>query len=309
MEKSMQPQVQSEQDKMVPIDTSGDPVDIELKEDDKKENEVQVEQPTEPVVETKVEEKKEEELEEYSQSVKRRIDKLTRKMREAERREQAAIEYAKKVQAENKNLQTTTINTSRERVSSDEASIASTETLLNTALKQAVETGDVEKQVEAQQKIAQMAIEKERLRLRKNKLQQQEAQGEAQPATVEEAIDAPAQQPRQPDPKAQEWALENEWFGKDKGMTYTAMSLHDDLITEGFDASSDEYYNEIDRRIRKEFPQKFEDQNRPTQKVASAVRKTSNGRRTVRLTPSQVAIAKKLGVPLEEYAKHVKQEA
>ncbi len=305
MEKSMQ-QVQSEQDKMVPIDTSGDPVDIELKEDDKKENEVQVEQPTESV-QTKGEEKKDEELEEYSQSVKRRIDKLTRKMREAERREQAAIEYAKKVQAENKNLQTTTINTSRERVSSDEASIASTETLLNTALKQAVETGDVEKQVEAQQKIAQMAIEKERLRLRKNKLQQQEAQGEAQPATVEEAIDAPAQQPRQPDPKAQEWALENEWFGKDKGMTYTAMSLHDDLITEGFDASSDEYYNEIDRRIRKEFPQKFEDQNRPTQKVASAVRKTSNGRRTVRLTPSQVAIAKKLGVPLEEYAKHVKE--
>ena len=165
MEKSMQ-QVQSEQDKMVPIDTSGDPVDIELKEDDKKENEVQVEQPTESV-QTKGEEKKDEELEEYSQSVKRRIDKLTRKMREAERREQAAIEYAKKVQAENKNLQTTTINTSRERVSSDEASIASTETLLNTALKQAVETGDVEKQVEAQQKIAQMAIEKERLRIRK----------------------------------------------------------------------------------------------------------------------------------------------
>jgi len=307
MEKSMQPQVQSEQDKMVPIDTSGDPVDIELKEDDKKENEVQVEQSTEPVVETKVEEKKEEELEEYSQSVKRRIDKLTRKMREAERREQAAIEYAKKVQEQNKNLQATSINTSRERVSSDEASIASTETLLNTALKQAVEAGDVEKQVEAQQKIAQIAIEKERLRLRKNKLQQQEAQGETQAPTVEEAIDAPAQQPRQPDPKAQEWAADNKWFGTDKAMTYTAMSLHDDLVTEGFDASSDEYYNEIDRRIRKEFPQKFEDQNKPTQKVASAVRKTSNGRRTVRLTPSQVAIAKKLGVPLEEYAKHVKE--
>ena len=307
MEKSMQPQVQSEQDKMVPIDTSGDPVDIELKEEGKKEDEVQVEQPTEPVVETKVEEKKEEELEEYSQSVKRRIDKLTRKMREAERREQAAIEYAKKVQEENKNLQATTINTSRERVSSDEASIASTETLLNTALKQAVEAGDVEKQVEAQQKIAQIAIEKERLRLRKNKLAQQEQQDQTKAPTVEEAIDAQPQQPRQPDPKAQEWAQDNEWFGKDKAMTYTAMSLHDDLVTEGFDASSDEYYNEIDRRIRKEFPQKFEDQNRPTQKVASAVRKTSNGRRTVRLTPSQVAIAKKLGVPLEEYAKHVKE--
>jgi len=307
MEKSMQPQVQSEQDKMVPIDTSGESVDIELKEDDKKENEVQVEQSTQPVVETKVEEKKEEELEEYSQSVKRRIDKLTRKMREAERREQAAIEYAKKVQEENKNLTATSINTSRERVSSDEASIASTETLLNTALKQAVEAGDVEKQVEAQQKIAQIAIEKERLRLRKNKLQQQEAQGQTQSSTVEEVIDAPVQQPRQPDPKAQEWAIDNKWFGTDKAMTYTAMSLHDDLVAEGFDASSDEYYNEIDRRIRKEFPQKFEDQNKPTQKVASAVRKTSNGRRTVRLTPSQVAIAKKLGVPLEEYAKHVKE--
>ena len=307
MENSMQPQVQSEQDKMVPIDTSGDPVDIELKEEGKKEDEVQVEQPTEPVVETEVEEKKEEELEEYSQSVKRRIDKLTRKMREAERREQAAIDYAKRVQEENKNLQATTINTSRERVSSDEASIASTETLLNTALKQAVEAGDVEKQVEAQQKIAQIAIEKERLRLRKNKLAQQEQQDQTKAPTVEEAIDAQPQQPRQPDPKAREWAQDNEWFGKDKAMTYTAMSLHDDLVTEGFDATSDEYYNEIDRRIRKEFPQRFEDQNKPTQKVASAVRKTSQGRRTVRLTPSQVAIAKKLGVPLEEYAKHVKE--
>ena len=308
MENSMQPQVQSEQDKMVPIDTSGDSVDIELKEEEKKENEVQVSESAEPVVETKVEEKKEEELEEYSQSVKRRIDKLTRKMREAERREQAAIEYAKKVQEQNKNLQATSINTSRERVSSDEASIASTETLLNTALKQAVEAGDVEKQVEAQQKIAQIAIEKERLRLRKNRLEQQEAAPLQEQQPVEEAIKMadPQAQPA-PDPKAQEWAGDNKWFGTDKAMTYTAMSFHDDLVAEGFDASSDEYYNEIDRRIRKEFPQKFEDQNRPTQKVASAVRKTATGRRTVSLTPSQVAIAKKLGVPLEEYAKHVKE--
>ena len=308
MENSMQPQVQSEQDKMVPIDTSGDSVDIELKEEEKKENDVQVSESAEPVVETKVEEKKEEELEEYSQSVKRRIDKLTRKMREAERREQAAIEYAKKVQEQNKNLQATSINTSRERVSSDEASIASTETLLNTALKQAVEAGDVEKQVEAQQKIAQIAIEKERLRLRKNRLEQQEAAPPQEQQPVEEAIRMadPQAQPG-PDPKAQEWAVDNKWFGTDKAMTYTAMSFHDDLVAEGFDASSDEYYNEIDRRIRKEFPQKFEDQNRPTQKVASAVRKTATGRRTVRLTPSQVAIAKKLGVPLEEYAKHVKE--
>ncbi len=302
----MQPTVQSEQDKMVPIDTSGDAVEIELKEDEKKEGDsVQVEQ-DQPAVEVQQQEKKEEDLEEYSQSVKRRIDKLTRKMREAERREQAAIEYAKQIQEENKNLQTTTINTSRERVSSDEASVASTETLLNTALKQAMEAGDVEKQVEAQQKMAQLAIEKERLRIRKNKLAQQEqVQQTANP--VEDVINQPQQQQKAPDPKAQEWAEDNKWFGSDRAMTYTAMSFHDELVTEGFDASSDEYYNEIDRRIRKEFPQKFEDQSKPKQTVASAVRKSASGRRTVKLTPSQVAIAKKLGVPLEEYAKHVKE--
>ena len=302
----MQPTVQSEQDKMVPIDTSGDAVEIELKEDEKKEGDsVQVEQ-DQPAVEVQQEEKKEEDLEEYSQSVKRRIDKLTRKMREAERREQAAIEYAKQIQEENKNLQATTINTSRERVSSDEASVASTETLLNTALKQAMEAGDVEKQVEAQQKMAQLAIEKERLRIRKNKLAQQE-QAEQTTNPVEDVINQPQQQQKAPDPKAQEWAEDNKWFGTDRAMTYTAMSFHDELVTEGFDASSDEYYNEIDRRIRKEFPQKFEDQSKPKQTVASAVRKSASGRRTVKLTPSQVAIAKKLGVPLEEYAKHVKE--
>ena len=301
----MQPTVQSEQDKMVPIDTSGDPVEIEVKEDEKKENDVQVEQEDQPEVSVQ-EEKKDEELEEYSQSVKRRIDKLTRKMREAERREQAAIEYAKKIQEENKNLQATSINTSRERVSSDEASITSTETLLKTALKQAMEAGDVEKQVEAQEKMGQLAIEKERLRIRKNRLEQQSAQEEK--PQVEDAIKMadPQAQPA-PDPKAQEWASDNKWFGTDKAMTYTAMSFHDDLVAEGFDATSDEYYNEIDRRIRKEFPQKFEDQSKPRQTVASAVRKSASGRRTVKLTPSQVAIAKKLGVPLEEYAKHVKE--
>ena len=301
----MQPTVQSEQDKMVPIDTSGDPVEIEVKEDEKKNNEIQVEQQDQPEVSVQ-EEKKDEELEEYSQSVKRRIDKLTRKMREAERREQAAIEYAKQIQQENKNLQATSINTSRERVSSDEASITSTETLLKSALKQAMESGDVEKQVEAQEKMGQLAIEKERLRIRKNKLAQQEQAPEETP--IEQTLDSqPINEQRQPDPKAQEWASDNKWFGSDKAMTYTAMSLHDDLVAEGFDATSDEYYNEIDRRIRKEFPQKFEDASKPKQTVASAVRKSASGRRTVKLTPSQVAIAKKLGVPLEEYAKHVKE--
>ena len=301
MENSMQEQTQN--DKMVPIDTSGDPVEVELNEEQK---EQKVTEPEIQVEETSKQEGKEEELEEYSQSVKRRIDKLTRKMREAERREQAAIDYAKKVQEENKNLSVMSQVTSKERVASDEQSLQSTEQLLKTAYTQAVTEGDVEKQVEAQQRIAQLAIEKERLSLRKKKVEQQELQKEK---PVEEPWNyQPQAQPQaRPDPKAQDWAEDNKWFGADKAMTYTAMSFHDELINEGFDASSEEYYTEIDRRIRKEFPHKFEDQSKPKQKVASATRTTATGRRTVKLTPSQVAIAKKLGVPLEEYAKHVKE--
>lgn len=298
MENSMQEQTQN--DKMVPIDTSGDPVEVELNEEQK------VTGPEIQVEEAPKQEGKEEELEEYSQSVKRRIDKLTRKMREAERREQAAIDYAKKVQEENKNLSVMSQVTSKERVASDEQSLQSTEQLLKTAYTQAVSEGDIEKQIEAQQRIAQLAIEKERLSLRKKKVEQQELQKEK---PVEEPWNnQPQAQPQvRPDPKAQDWAEDNKWFGTDKAMTYTAMSFHDELINEGFDASSEEYYTEIDRRIRKEFPHKFEDQSKPKQKVASAIRTTATGRRTVRLTPSQVAIAKKLGVPLEEYAKHVKE--
>jgi hypothetical protein len=302
MENSMQ--VQSQNDKMVPIDTSGDPVEVELKEEDKQEQ--QENKPDIQVEETVQEEGKEEELEEYSQSVKRRIDKLTRKMREAERREQAAIDYAKKVQEENKNLQTISQVTSKERVASDEQSLQSTEQLLKTAYTQAVSEGDIEKQVEAQQRIAQLAIEKERLSLRKRKVEQQEIKKE-QPVEEPWNNQPQAQPQARPDPKAQDWAEDNKWFGTDKAMTYTAMSFHDELLNEGFDASSEEYYTEIDRRIRKEFPHKFEDQSKPRQKVASATRTTASGRRTVKLTPSQVAIAKKLGVPLEEYAKHVKE--
>ena len=227
-------------------------------------------------------------------------------MREAERREQAAIDYAKKVQEENKNLQTVSQVTSKERVASDEQSLQSTEQLLKTAYTQAVSEGDVEKQMEAQQRIAQLAIEKERLSLRKRKVEQQEIKKE-QPVEEPWNNQPQAQPQARPDPKAQDWAEDNKWFGADKAMTYTAMSFHDELLNEGFDASSEEYYTEIDRRIRKEFPHKFEDQSKPKQRVASATRTTATGRRTVKLTPSQVAIAKKLGVPLEEYAKHVKE--
>ena len=304
MENSMQEQLQN--DKMVPIDTSGEAVEVELNEDVKEEKQTNSDIKVEQTASEEKEESKEEELEEYSQSVKRRIDKLTRKMREAERREQAAIEYAKKVQEENKNLNVISQVSSKERVASDEQSLQSTEQLLKTAYTQAVNDGDAEKQMEAQQKIAQLAIEKERLSLRKRKVEQQEIKKE-QPVQEEPWNQPQAQQQARPDPKAQDWAEDNKWFGADKAMTYTAMSFHDELVNEGFDASSEEYYTEIDRRIRKEFPHKFEDQARPKQRVASATRTTAKGRRTVKLTPSQVAIAKKLGVPLEEYAKHVKE--
>ena len=302
MENSMQEQTQN--DKMVPIDTSGEAVEVELNEEGQKEEKVV--EPEIQVEEAPKQEGKEEELEEYSQSVKRRIDKLTRKMREAERRELAAIEYAKKVQQENKNLSVMSQATSKERVASDEQSLQSTEQLLKTAYTQAVSEGAAEKQMDAQQRIAQLAIEKERLSLRKRKVEQQEIQKE-QPVEEPWNNQQQAQPQARPDPKAQDWAEDNKWVGTDKAMTYTAMSYHDELVNEGFDVSSDEYYTEIDRRIRKEFPHKFEDQNKPKQKVASATRTTATGRRTVKLTPSQVAIAKKLGVPLEEYAKHVKE--
>jgi hypothetical protein len=297
-------QEQTQNDKMVPIDTSGEAVEVELNEEGQKEEKVV--EPEIKVEETPKQEGKEEELEEYSQSVKRRIDKLTRKMREAERRELAAIDYAKKVQQENKNLSVMSQATSKERVASDEQSLQSTEQLLKTAYTQAVSEGDAEKQMEAQQRIAQLAIEKERLSLRKRKVEQQEIQKE-QPVEEPWNNQQQAQPQARPDPKAQDWAEDNKWFGADKAMTYTAMSFHDELLNEGFDASSEEYYTEIDRRIRKEFPHKFEDQSKPKQRVASATRTTATGRRTVKLTPSQVAIAKKLGVPLEEYAKHVKE--
>ena len=181
----------------------------------------------------------------------------------------------------------------------------------------AIQAQDSSKQVEAQQEIARLAIEKERVAMSKNKRERQkqqadgkEFQGEPLPAELQQGG-----QPHQPqtakepipvDPKAEAWAQKNTWFGKDKPMTYAAMGVHEELVEEGFDAKSNEYYNEVDKRIRQRFSQN-EDKARPTQKVASAVRTSSTGRRTVRLTPSQVAIAKKLGVPLEEYAKHVKE--
>jgi hypothetical protein len=309
----MQPTVQSEQDKMVPIDTSGDPVEIEVKEEEK-EDTANVEVQETDTVEEPQSDKKEEQLEEYSASVKRRIDKLTRKMREAERREQAAIEYATKVNDKYKQALTLGTQKDETNVTSRESAVTAREEFAKRALEAAVQAQDVEKQVAAQQEISKLAIEKEKIALAKQRVEQAKAnppQGEPMPQDLQKS--QPAQQTEQteqviqPDPKAQEWQSQNKWFGKDKMMTYAAMGLHEDLMEEGFDATSDEYYNEINSRLKEKFPALDGGKSRPTQKVASAVRTSPSGRRTVKLTPSQVAIAKKLGVPLEEYAKHVKE--
>ena len=300
----MQPQVASEQDKLVPLDTSGDPVDVELKED--KKDDVKVEEQKE---ETKVEEENfdnKKEVDEYGANVQKRIDKLTFKIREAERREKEAIRFAEAVNKENADLKSKVKDVDDGYLDEYSKRVTSEMEKAQAVLQDAINSGNAKKQVEAQQAIARLAIEEERANA--SKAQREKA--------LKEQKDAPktAQQPiqnAQPDPKAEAWAEKNSWFGANEAMTYTALSIHKKLLQEeGFDGKSDEYYKELDKRIREEFPHKFEDTNkkdRPAQAVASANRSVKSGRRTVRLTPSQVAIAKKLGVSLEDYAKHVKE--
>jgi len=300
--------IKSEDEKMIPLDTSGNSVDVEIKEESSTpENEVEVKSDaviTEDTEEAPKEDNKEE-LEEYSATVKKRIDKLTKKMREAERREEAAIAYAKNVQSKQKELESTIRKKDDLWLEQNQKTIESQEEFAKRALQAAIQEGDTEKQVEAQQAIAKLTIDKERLQYAK--MQSEEDSGK----TEHKLEDTPPTPPkRQISEKARSWADKNEWFNNDRAMTFTAMEIHRDLVQEGFDVESDNYYTEINTRIRKDFPHKFSDggdTSKPKQKVASAVRTSSTGRRTVRLTPSQVAISKKLGVPLEEYAKHVKE--
>ena len=317
MENSMQQAETKKSEKLVPIDTSGESIDVELKEE--KVDSVKTEEPTAdtPIVEVKEEEElapvetKEEELEEYSAGVKKRIDKLTKKMREAERREQAAIDYAKQIKTESDKLKSTNMVQNESMLVDREKSLVNQKEFAKRALEAAINAQDVEKQVAANQEISRLTIEDERLKVSKARaLRLKNEAANEQPVDMNTVIDQRGQavQPEAPkDPKAEAWAHKNEWFGTDNAMTYTAYDIHTELVQNGVDPREDEYYKEIDKRIRKEFPHKFEEKPKPTQKVASAIRTTSAGRRTVRLTPSQVHIAKRLGVPLEEYAKHVKE--
>jgi hypothetical protein len=303
----------NEKDKSVPIDTSGPDATIDIEE---VKDEAVIEQPeqetsTEETV--KVEEKKQDEsLEDYSKGVQSRIAKLTRKMREAERREQAAIDYARGVEEKRQALEKRFQKTDADYVKKFETSIQTGLEAAQKELAAAIESGDATAQVEANKRIATLAFENAKLDQAKQGREEMQAE---KPVNLNQGgqVNQPAMDdPINPDPRAEDWASKNSWFGRDRAMTYTAFEIHKDLTEkEGYDPNSDEYYAEVDKRIRVDFPHKFgntenKQSTAPVQTVASASRSVKPGRKQVRLTSSQVAIAKKLGVPLEEYAKQLK---
>jgi GH15 family glucan-1,4-alpha-glucosidase len=270
------------------------------KQEEKQETKIEEKQ------ETKTEEKPKEELEQYSEGVQKRIAKLTKKWREAERQKEAALDYAKGVQTEHNTLKTRMAKLEPSYVTAVENRVKSGLDAAKATLVRAREAGDINAEVEAQKEIARLGMEEVRVNTLKNKLSDQK-ETEVKTPSLDQALRTPPA-----DPKAEEWAEKNEWFGKDSAMTYTAFDLHKKLVEEqGYDPKSNEYYAEIDKQMRLDFPHKFaktesQESTKPTQTVASATRSVKPGRNTVRLTSSQVAIAKKLNVPLEEYAKQLK---
>lgn len=255
------------------------------------------------------------ELGSVNEAVQKRIAKLTAKMREAERREQAAVEYAKGLQSQAQNLQQRLVQTDYSRLNEAKSRLDTQQVQLRQIIKKAREEGDIDTETEAQERLTQLSMEQRQV---SGWLQQQE-QAVRNPAPVQQQYQPAAPQRAAPDPRAETWAEQNTWFGQDRMLTYAAWGIHQELIEkEGVDPQSDEYYTELDRRLREEFPKKFageQSSNPPSrqQRSAPAVAPASrssginSARRTVRLSPSQVAIAKKLGVPLEEYAKYVKE--
>ena len=313
-----------EENKMVDIDTSGPDAEVSIeepkdesvvdtaeKENQETENTEQEETKQELETGGEVEKKDDDKLEEYSKGVQKRIATLTKRMREAERREKAALDYAKGVEQKRKTVETKFSKVNEDYVKQFETRV---KTGLDSAQKElatAIENSDAAAQIEANKKIAALSIDEARLNALKE--QQLTTKEEPAPSLSDAAPSESAPKPLSaPDPRAEEWASNNSWFGKDRAMTYTAFEIHKDLTErEGFDPQTDEYYAEVDKRIRLEFPHKFDKKelqtSKPTQNVASVTRSnTRSNRKTVKLTSSQVAIAKKLGVPLEEYAKQIK---
>jgi hypothetical protein len=253
------------------------------------------------------------ELDQVSENVQKRIAKLTAKMREAERREQAAIEYARSVQAKAQDLEQKLVVTDHSRLNEAKTRLETQQATLRSIIKRAREEGDIDTETEAQQRLAELSYEQRQV---SDWIEQQRSQ----PVQQQQPVYQPPQQQRQqsaaPSAKADAWAESNPWFGQDRTMTYAAWGIHQTLVDEeGIDPESDEYYTELDNRLRNEFPNKFQSaqtnnrqrSNVPSVAPASRSSGVNSARRTVRLSPSQVAIAKKLGVPLEEYAKYVKE--
>jgi len=286
------------------LDDKGEPEKVEAVEET-----VEVERVEEPV-ETKTEDKKDE-LKEYSDGVQKRIAKLTRKMREAERQREEAVAYAQSIKSKNDEMEGRISKMDSSYVSEFETRVKTGLAAAKLALKNAIESQDVEAQIAAQQQLAALTMDEARVNSIK-------VANENRPKAQEREVNITPQQrapQQQSDPKAEEWASRNTWFGNDSAMTYTAFDIHKTLVEkEGFDPQSNEYYTEVDKRIRLEFPHKFDkvedtstERAKPAQNVASARRSASTGRKkTVKLSPSQVAIAKRLGVPLEAYAKQLK---
>ena len=318
-----QPIAEKEQ-KTVPIDTSGPGAEINVPEE--KDESIVETQEKEPAVEM-VEDKKEEprtteqepvkeetkeddsKLEEYSRGVQSRIAKLTRKMREAERQRDSATEYARAVEAQRQNDQKKYFKMDSDYQKRFEENVKTGMDAAQRELAAAIESGDAKAQVDANKRIATLAFENAKVQqMKEGREDVKLSDGGKLPERTPRAL--PSQEPS--DPKAEGWAAKNSWFGHDRAMTFTAFEIHKDLVEkEGYDPQSNEYYAEVDKRIRVDFPHKFgntepQKTTRPVQSVASANRSVRPGRKTVKLTSSQVAIAKKLGVPLEDYAKQLK---
>ena len=295
------------------LDDKGEPEKIEAPVEEKIEVEKVEEQPAEDKTfenETKVKaEENKDELKEYSDGVQKRIAKLTRKMREAERQKEEAIAFAEAVNKQKEETESRLSKLDKSYVSEFESRVTSNLSAAKQALKTAIEAQDVDGQVKAQEQIASLTMDAARLNNLKTTAEEPKQQKEVN-ITPQRTT-----QPTVTDPRAEDWASKNAWFGSDSAMTYTAFDIHKKLVEEeGYDPKSDEYYAEVDSRIRVEFPHKFDkiegnttERAKPVQNVASAKRSASTGRKkTVKLTPSQVAIAKRLGVPLEDYAKQLK---
>ena len=322
-------------EKLVDIDTSGPGADVDVAETKDQETvEIKEEQSNEETtkndtsaddtseksdvsddVQKSEQEKsqKDSELEDYSKGVQSRISKLTRKMREAERREAAALDYARAVEYKRKAMESQFVKRDSVYNKKLEESVKTGMEAAQKELAAAIETGNAESQVEANKRIASLAFENAKLQQAKENAPEVEEPRQRPQLSDEQYL--PRRTPNElpdPDPRAEDWAARNRWFGQDRAMTFTAFEIHKDLVEkEGFDPKSNEYYKEVDRRIKLDFPHKFDkggsvNTSAPVQTVASANRSVKPGRKTVRLTPSQVAIAKKLGVPLEEYAKQLK---